>query len=102
MLQTMLPEVKIDGDLQFDSAFVPSVSARKSNDSPLQGEANIMIFPNLDAANIGYKIAERLAGARAIGPILQGLKRPANDLSRGCSVEDICDLMAVTAVQVAN
>ena len=102
MLQTMLPEVKIDGDLQFDSAFVPSVSARKSNDSPLQGEANIMIFPNLDAANIGYKIAERLAGARAIGPILQGLKRPANDLSRGCSVDDIYDLIAVTAVQAGD
>lgn len=102
LLKKMLPTIKIDGELQFDSAFVPSVSVRKSNNSPLQGEANIMIFPNLDAANISYKIAERLGGARAIGPILQGLSRPANDLSRGCSVEDIYDLMAVTAVQVEN
>ena len=102
MLKTMLPNTKIDGELQFDSAFVPSVSARKSNDSIVEGEANIMVFPNLDAANIGYKIAERLGGARAIGPVLQGLSRPANDLSRGCSVDDICDLMAVTAVQVGK
>ena len=102
MLKTMLPNTKIDGELQFDSAFVPSVSARKSNDSIVEGEANIMVFPNLDAANIGYKIAERLGGARAIGPVLQGLSRPANDLSRGCSVDDICDLVAVTAVQVGK
>ena len=102
MLKKMLPDIKIDGELQFDSAFVPSVSNRKSTDSPLDGEANIMVFPNLDAANIGYKIAERLGGARAIGPILQGLSSPANDLSRGCSVDDIYDLMAVTAVQVGN
>ena len=102
MLKTMLPNTKIDGELQFDAAFVPSVSARKSNDSIVKGEANIMVFPNLDAANIGYKIAERLGGARAIGPVLQGLSRPANDLSRGCSVDDICDLVAVTAVQVGK
>ena len=102
MLKTLLPSVKIDGELQFDSAFVPSISVRKSKNSPVEGEANIMVFPNLDAANIGYKIAERLGGARAIGPILQGLSSPANDLSRGCSVDDICDLMAVTAVQVGK
>ena len=101
-LKSMLPNLKIDGELQFDAAFVPSVSSRKSKNSSLQGEANIMIFPNLDAANIGYKIAERLGGARAIGPILQGLSRPANDLSRGCSVDDIYALIAVTAVQVAD
>jgi phosphate acetyltransferase len=99
MLQSDIPNVKVDGELQFDAAFVPSVSKKKTDGSPLEGEANIMIFPNLDAANIGYKIAERLGGARAIGPILQGLCRPANDLSRGCSVNDIYDLIAVTAVQ---
>ncbi len=102
LLKTMLPNVNIDGELQFDSAFVPTVSERKSKDSSLKGEANIMVFPNLDSANIGYKIAERLGGARAIGPILQGLSSPANDLSRGCSVDDICDLIAVTAVQAGN
>ena len=102
MLKSTLPNTRIDGELQFDSAFVPSVSERKSSNSSLGGEANIMVFPNLDAANIGYKIAERLGGARAIGPILQGLSSPANDLSRGCSVDDIYDLMAVTAVQVSK
>jgi phosphate acetyltransferase len=76
------------------------VSEKKAKGSELEGDANIMIFPNLDAANIGYKIAERIGGARAIGPILQGLSKPANDLSRGCSVDDIYDLMAVTAAQV--
>ena len=99
MLQSEIPNIKVDGELQFDAAFVPSVSKKKTDGSPLDGEANIMIFPNLDAANIGYKIAERLGGARAIGPILQGLCHPANDLSRGCSVNDIYDLIAVTAVQ---
>ena len=99
MLKSDIPHIKVDGELQFDAAFVPSVSEKKTNGSALEGEANIMIFPNLDAANIGYKIAERLGGARAIGPILQGLCRPANDLSRGCSVNDIYDLIAVTAVQ---
>ena len=100
LLKKAKPHVKIDGELQFDSAFVPSVSEKKAKGSELEGDANIMIFPNLDAANIGYKIAERIGGARAIGPILQGLSKPANDLSRGCSVDDIYDLMAVTAAQV--
>jgi phosphate acetyltransferase len=94
------PGLKIDGELQFDSAFVSSVCKIKAKDSSVMGEANIMIFPNLDAANIGYKIAERIGGARAIGPILQGLSQPANDLSRGCSTQDIYDLIAVTSVQV--
>jgi phosphate acetyltransferase len=95
------PDLAIDGDLQFDAAFVPSVSTTKSPDSPLKGTANVFIFPSLEAANIGYKIAQRIGGATAIGPILQGLAKPANDLSRGCSAEDVYHLVAVTGVQAA-
>lgn len=93
------PELVISEDVQFDAAFVPEVSASKAQSSPVQGDANIMVFPNLDAANIGYKIAQRIGGASAIGPILQGLAKPANDLSRGCSAEDVVNLLAVTSVQ---
>ncbi len=101
LAQEMAPDLMIDGELQVDAAIVPSVGAKKCPGSPVAGQANVFIFPDLNCGNIAYKIAQRLAKAEAYGPITQGLAKPINDLSRGCSDEDIVGAVAITCVQAA-
>ena len=102
LAKEMDPELKIDGELQADAALVPSVGEKKAPDSEIAGKANVLVYPCLEVGNISYKMVQRLGGAEAIGPVLQGIARPVNDLSRGCSVDDIYKLVAITACQAMD
>ena len=102
LAKEMEPELKIDGELQADAALVPSVGEKKAPGSDIAGHANVLVYPCLEVGNISYKLVQRLGNADAIGPILQGIARPVNDLSRGCSVDDIYKMVAITACQAMD
>lgn len=102
LAKEMAPEFQIDGEMQADAAIVEAIGAKKAPNSEVAGKANVLVFPTLEVGNISYKLVQRLAGAEAVGPVLQGMAAPINDLSRGCSVSDIVNLVAITANQAAG
>ncbi|MEE1347898.1 MAG: phosphate acyltransferase, partial [Bacteroidales bacterium] len=102
LAKELAPDMQIDGELQADAALVPVVGAKKAPGSTIAGHANVLIFPSLEVGNIAYKLVQRLGGAEAIGPVLQGIAKPVNDLSRGCSVSDIVKMIAITANQAQD